>query len=426
MRSNAPSRSTLVRWGIKGGWSILDQGTYSGANFLLNILLARWLSPDVYGGYSVAFSFFLLLSNAQVALIAEPMSIFGAGKYRDQQPKYLDFLLRNQWIGAVLCWLLIPLSFFLLRGPNLQLSIIAMLLALPFILGYWYMRRAYYLEARADLALASSIVYAVILLLFILIFRNAGVLSVPLAFLAMAIASVVASMTTIKPLHIRYFGGYTETPDVNKNQFSEVWDFGKWILVASVASWLTTMAYPSVIGFVLGLEQAGAFRAVQVLFLPLQQLLAAITLLILPWLSKQRSSHGDKYLMRFTLPVVGVVCIFSLLYCFLVAYFGEDLIYLLYKNAFYGEYSYLIVYLALASLLGVIPLVLGLTLRVLNRPKDILYSRGIAALFVVTVGFACIYIFRFQGVILSLVLGAGIEAIILVLIYYNVWKKLRV
>jgi O-antigen/teichoic acid export membrane protein len=241
----------------------------------------------------------------------------------------------------------------------------------------------------------------------------------------MAIASVVASMTTIKPLHIRYFGGYAETPDVNKNQFSEVWDFGKWILVASIASWLTTMAYPSVIGFVLGLEQAGAFRAVQVLFLPLQQLLAAITLLILPWLSKQRSSHGDKYLMRFTLPVVGVVCIFSLLYCFLVAYFGEDLIYLLYKNAFYGEYSYLIVYLALASLLGVIPLVLGLTLRVLNRPKDILYSRGIAALFVVTVGFACIYIFRFQGVILSLVLGAGIEAIILVLIYYNVWKKVR-
>jgi O-antigen/teichoic acid export membrane protein len=248
---------------------------------------------------------------------------------------------------------------------------------------------------------------------------------VPLAFFAMAFASIAASMTTIKPLQINYFGSHADTHVENRKLFLEVWDFGKWILVAFFASWLTSMAYPPVIGFFLGLEQAGAFRAVQVLFMPLQQVLAAVTLLILPWLSRQRVSYGDAYLMKFTLAVVGVVSVFAFLYCFLVSYFGEDLINLLYSNPFYRQYSYLTAYVAIASLVGVLPLILGLTLRVLNRPKDILYSRGAAAVIVVSVGFACIYLFRFQGVILSLLLGAGIEAIVLLWIYYSVWKRLR-
>jgi hypothetical protein len=50
----------------------------------------------------------------------------------------------------------------------------------------------------------------------------------------------------------------------------------------------------------------------------------------------------------------------------------------------------------------------------------------VAAGLVVSVGFACIYLFHFQGVILSLILGAGIEAIILLWIYdVGVWKELR-
>jgi len=60
----------MRRWGLKGGLGILDQGLYSGANFVLGILLARWFSPEEYGAFSAAYSIFLLFSVAQVALIA--------------------------------------------------------------------------------------------------------------------------------------------------------------------------------------------------------------------------------------------------------------------------------------------------------------------------------------------------------------------
>lgn len=415
----------LISWGIKGGWSILDQGVYSGANFLVNILLARWFSAEIYGGYSVAFSMFLLLSNAQVALIAEPMSIFGAGKYQTQQSEYLNHLLRMQWIGAFLSWITILPIYQFTRNSHLGLSLIAMLLALPFILGYWYMRRAYYLEARSDLALVSSLVYAIFLLLAVFMFKTIGALSVPLAFLAMALASAVASMTTIKPLRIHYFGSHGEMKLPKKDVMSEVWDFGKWILIAYVASWLTSMVYPPLIGFLMSLEDAGAFRAVQVLFLPLQQLLASVTLLILPWLSKQQAIHGNEHMVRFTLFVVGSVFIVAILYCVAITYFGADLILWIYKSTFYSAYSYLVVYFAISSLISVIPLVLGLALRVLNRPQAILWSKGISALFVITVGFTAIYYYRFQGVLFSLLAGVLVETILLVTMFVPIWKKLQ-
>ena len=38
--------SKFWRWITKGGLAILDQGLISGSNFLIGILLARWLMPD--------------------------------------------------------------------------------------------------------------------------------------------------------------------------------------------------------------------------------------------------------------------------------------------------------------------------------------------------------------------------------------------
>ena len=100
------SSAHLVHWGKKGGLTLLDQGLFSGANFLVNILLARWLAPEEYGAFAVAYSIFLLLAAFHTAVLTEPMMIFGAGKYVDKFPKYLGILLFGQLGGsrALSCW----------------------------------------------------------------------------------------------------------------------------------------------------------------------------------------------------------------------------------------------------------------------------------------------------------------------------------
>jgi hypothetical protein len=36
----------FLPWVTKGGLALLDYGLYSGSNFLLGILLARWMAPE--------------------------------------------------------------------------------------------------------------------------------------------------------------------------------------------------------------------------------------------------------------------------------------------------------------------------------------------------------------------------------------------
>src|SRR5947207_12866057 len=83
----------LVRWVTKGGLAILDQGLISGSNFLIGILLARWLMPDQYGAFALAFSVFLLLSYVYQSFLAEPQAVFSGSAYRKSLRGYLQTLL---------------------------------------------------------------------------------------------------------------------------------------------------------------------------------------------------------------------------------------------------------------------------------------------------------------------------------------------
>ena len=56
---------------------MLDQGLISGSNFVIGVLLARWLLPAQYGAYALAFSVFLLVSFLHQALLTEPQRVFG-------------------------------------------------------------------------------------------------------------------------------------------------------------------------------------------------------------------------------------------------------------------------------------------------------------------------------------------------------------
>ena len=131
--------STARRWGSKAGFSIADQAIVSGANFALNILLARWLSPTEYGAFAIAFSILLFLSGFHNALILEPMSVIGPSQYREDLARYLGI---NLWIhGGITFGLSIILVFFgvilnVMGNSRLISSLFGLSLAVPFILLY--------------------------------------------------------------------------------------------------------------------------------------------------------------------------------------------------------------------------------------------------------------------------------------------------
>ena len=56
-------RAAITKWAGKGFWAVMDQGLVATSNFILNILLVRWLITIEYGDFSVAYTIFLFLGT---------------------------------------------------------------------------------------------------------------------------------------------------------------------------------------------------------------------------------------------------------------------------------------------------------------------------------------------------------------------------
>src|SRR5260370_35171127 len=56
-------RPDFALWATKGALAIGDQTFFAGTHFLLNVVLARWLTPVEYGAFALTYSVFVLLSS---------------------------------------------------------------------------------------------------------------------------------------------------------------------------------------------------------------------------------------------------------------------------------------------------------------------------------------------------------------------------
>src|SRR5579871_4709320 len=158
------ARARLLPLLGKGTLALSDQALFSGANFLVNMLLARRLAPNEYGAYSLAYAWFLLFSALHQALLIEPMMIFGSGKYFERFPQYLVRL-----IGFHMA-LLAPVGL-LLWGVSAVLGPVyfaasrnafeGMALGSTLILLFWLMRRVFYALMKPAWGVMSSVLYLI-------------------------------------------------------------------------------------------------------------------------------------------------------------------------------------------------------------------------------------------------------------------------
>src|SRR4051794_33143169 len=144
--SSASSASAL-RWGFKAGFAVLDQGLFALSNFIINVVMARWLAPQDYGAFTLAYSVFIVLGTVHTALLADPLIVFGAGKYKDHFAAYHRSVIGAHWRLAAAASLLLGAAGVLLLTfgqREIGLALLAAAAASPFILLLWLMRRSCY------------------------------------------------------------------------------------------------------------------------------------------------------------------------------------------------------------------------------------------------------------------------------------------
>jgi O-antigen/teichoic acid export membrane protein len=278
-------------WLAKGIWAATDQGLFACANFSVSVLLARWLSPNGYGAFAVAFSVLMLLGAIHGALLTEPMLVFGPSRFKDRTSAYLRRLVL---LHFALCFLMsfLLLLFVLARdlfsiSGAVAVSIGALALSSPAVLFLWLMRRACYIESRPRLAAVGGLIYPIVLIPGIVLEEAAGRLSAASALLTMGLASLVVAFwlrtrlvaATERPLSI------AESEVVSSHV-----RYGKWALGSALLSWVPSNIVVLVLPLWYSLEQAATLKVALTLAMPILQLQAALATLLLPALVHARLS----------------------------------------------------------------------------------------------------------------------------------------
>jgi hypothetical protein len=418
------SYSSARRWAKRGSVSVVDQGLVSGANYFVSVFFVRLLSPSDYGAFSISFSLFLLLAGLHNAIVLEPLSVVGPKRYAVAMAPYLR--------AATIVHLM--------TAGGLALSVAAMSLLLPagqhsvaealqrmaagsfFVFLFWLLRRQCYLLGKPAHAARASGVYMLTLLAGIYLWRQFGSPSPGTPFLIMGISSVAASLALI-PMQTRILREDNAALDSAslRGVARSHWRYAQWILGAAGVAWLAELSYPMLLGIYANSESAGAYRAGELMVIPMYQFVSALSLPLQPWVSSRVALRGTEYLKDFFVKGSLLVGGATVLYAALLLLTSRSIVALAYpKNYSFPVLSILVPLCGWLIVRTNSEVVIGVAMRGAEATRAIFWSGGIGAVFTLLAGSALIQAYGIRGAAWSKLAGSFLQAVVLGCFFFRI------
>jgi len=369
-------------WGVRSVFSLADQGLTSGASFVANLFLARWLSPSLYGAFALAFAGFLLVTGFHNVIFLEPMTVYGASQYRACVSEYFAAKLRVHVVvvGSLSALVCLVGGIWWAWDSRSPLGPVAVStgISLPFLLLFLVARRMCYVVQSPRIAVVASGFYFMLMLVGLLLLREAGGITPASTFLLMAFASLCASLLVLRRLSIPVRVSASASHSIRK-LLRENWNYGRWLTLTNALSWVSVQAQTFFAGAFLGLAGAGALRAMQLPSLLMTQAIAAATLLILPSLSLELGRGNIRRLCQKAIWSSAALSTIGVLFVFLLFVSASPLERLLFSGQ-YASAARLIPTLALVPVLMGFSGNLSLVLRLVGRSQFELVAYVLSAM----------------------------------------------
>ena len=395
------SRKTVIRWVGKGGLAVLDQGLISGSNFVISILLARWLIPEQYGAYAVALGINVLLFTVYQSLLLEPMSVFGGSSYRECLRGYLGSLF---WIHVAA-----SLGIFAAFGASalvakivapasvLPAALLGVTLASPFILFLGLARRSVYLQFSPLRSTIGSFVYSIALLAALYLLFRGGLLSPMSAFLLMGLGA--AATSTYLWMHLRRtLPSPSIIPPGIRESWGRHWRYGRWALAGSFVGWIPAYVYYPLLSSFGGMAHSGQLRALMNLTLPIEQMKGALGLLLIPYAARMQHMSGrgsaQKLSIKMTLLVLGG----AIAYWAVILPMQRPLFHFLYSGR-YSEVVHFLPLVAIGSVVWTAAYGPAIVLRGMNSPQSYFLAWALATGVSLIVGIPATWKYGLTGAI---------------------------
>jgi O-antigen/teichoic acid export membrane protein len=395
-------------WLREGSLAILDQGLLSGTNFLVAILLARWLTPELYGTYALAFEIFLLVSVIYGALILEPMSVFGASVYSGNLLEYFRKLLRIHGLASavmLLAMFSLVIAVHAIRpASTLPNTLTAVAIATPFLLLFWLSRRVFYVAFLPQKALAGSCIYSLSVIAGVAFLYWLRGLSPSSAFLLLAVGSLATGPSLFRGVKSKLAAGAQEIPF--RDIFRRHWAYGRWAVANSLVIWLSLAIYYPLLGRFFTLAQAGRFKALMNLASPIGQVFFALSMLTLPYVSRSHHQNGKAGAHRLAWRLTLFFLAGTSLYWMAVLLLRHPIFHCLYGTR-YAEIINLLPWVALGSILRMSSVAPEIVLKAMHSPSSAFVAYSAACLVAVLVGVPCTRRYGLSGTLFAWVLSGA-------------------
>ncbi len=273
-----------------GFWGLFDQGIVSLGNFFTNILLARHLSPSLYGIYGLIFGILLFFNNLHSSLITYPLSVEGSSGDANINREFA-------WASLIFTAMLsIPLGAAIGFGSWAA----GLLSVAPWIIGallLWQiqetLRRALMADHRyRDAVLGDAISYL----------GQAGGIwyliaastpSLEKIFFVMALSSAAGAGVQMIQLRIRF-----RMPPALGPLAKKYWDLGRWLILNNLVSLVSFQAVPWTLAASFGLGEAAKLLAMGNLLGVTHPAVFGIGNLIVPAAARANQTTGRRSAVR--------------------------------------------------------------------------------------------------------------------------------
>jgi len=394
---------------------LFDQGIVSGSNFVIGILIARFLGIEQFGVYGFIFLIYLFCLGLQQAFFVMPLYSLGPTYSPEKKNSYLNSLLIIQAVFALffsfLCFLalnFIPIS---VSSEIQELSGLIALIAL-FVMFQDFIRRLFLFQKLfKSLILLDSMAYIlqIILISLIHVFDEFTLETCMRVVCFTLFISVMFGFFKMRKLEFK--------PDILRETLIKHWNFSKWLLARAILTYSSGNFFIIAAGTILGPVAIGAIKMGQNLHGVMNVVFLAIENHV-PIVSANLYQHKGKlalyrYLKQMTLK--------SLLICsgvgLTVLIFSTWLITNLYGSD-YQEYAYVLIWFAIINLLVCVSMPFRFALRTFERTQSLFFATALSALFGFLLAYPLIETFQMNGLLFGLIMS---QLIMILYLAYSVF-----
>ncbi len=396
----------FIPWLMKGSLAILDQALFTGSNFVISIMLARWLTPEAYGTYAVAFAIFLLLLVFYQALILEPMLVFGGSLYRNCVRDYIrSLLVLHSALGLVMLivvFLAAGVALRLDRSGSLPGALAGVGIATPLVLLFWLAKRIFYVMLSPAASVCGALLYSILLIGGLAVLYRRGSLSPFSALVLMGIAGLGSGVFLFTYLGFRLPASeyVLEIAEIWRRH----WRYGRWALAANAMMWVPVSIYYPLLSAFSGMTQAGELKALMNFFSPVLQTCAALASLMLPYGTRVLREKGLGLANSVSQRMTFLCLSCAIPYWLAVLLFKGPVFRVVYSGR-YTEVAYLLPIVALTSLFGGAFFGPSTALRAMESPRSVFIAVTASSSISVAIGILATWALGLRGALWSMALS---------------------